>query len=50
MVENGNLGDASIIIAEYISKRWYFSYETMVLNLEIEGDYKIVIDCFNKKK
>ena len=34
----------------YDIKRWYVSgQEKGFLNLEIEGDSKIVIDCYNKR-
>ena len=44
MVENIYLGNASIIIGECIEMLFYG-----FLNLEIEGDSKIAINCFNRK-
>lgn len=51
MVGNRFLGNASIIIAEYMALRDsnLATKDNGFLNLEIEGDSRVVIDCYNKK-
>ena len=51
MVVNRHISNASIIIAEYMTLRDDVSVikNNEFLNLEIEGDSKIIIDCNNKK-
>lgn len=52
MAAGRHIGNASIIIAECMTLRddMLAAKNNRFLNLEIEGDSKIVIDCCNKKK
>lgn len=52
MAASRHIGNASIIIAECMTLRddMLAAKNNRFLNLEIEGDSKIVIDCCNKKK
>ena len=51
MVVSRHISNASIIITEYMTLRDDISVikNNEFLNLEIEGDSKIIIDCNNKK-
>ena len=51
MVVNRHISNASIIITEYMTLRDDISVikNNEFLNLEIEGDSKIIIDCNYKK-
>ena len=51
MVMNRYISNASIIIVEYMTLRddILVTKNNEFLNLEIEGDSKIIIDCNNKK-
>ena len=51
MVVNRHISNTSIIIAEYMTLRDDISVikNNEFLNLEIEGNSKIIIDCNNKK-
>ena len=52
MIANRHICNALIIIAEYMALRddMLAAKNNEFLNLEIDDDSKIVIDCYNKKK
>ena len=51
MAASRHIGNASVIIAKCMALRdgMLAAKNNGFLNLEIEGDSKIVIDCYNKK-
>ena len=51
MTGNRHLGNASIIMTKYVALRYGILVATYngLLNLEIKGDSKVIIDCYNKK-
>ena len=52
MIASRHICNALIIITEYMALRddMLVAKNNEFLNLEIDGDSKIVIDCYNKKK